>query len=181
MFDAEKAAPSRGWFSSALPRLTEWRGRLVQRWRHFRFRDLQRGVVLPKPGALGDGAWRASIGREGERLAARFLRREGMKILYRNFRAPGGGEVDLVCRENMVLVFVEVKTRTSQAYGRPAEAVSKAKQRLIIRGAIEWLRLLGFPEIAFRFDIVEVTLARDRAPNINLIQGAFRMPGDYRY
>ncbi len=181
MFGSDKAAPFRGWLSSALPRLAAWRGQLIQRWRHFRYRDLHREVVLPKPGALGDGEWRSCIGRVGERLAARYLRREGMKILYRNFRAPGGGEVDLVCRENMVLVFVEVKTRTSQAYGRPAEAVSREKQRLIIRGAIEWLRLLGFPEIAFRFDIVEVTLVRGKAPNLNLIQGAFRMPGDYRY
>ena len=72
-----------------------------------------------------EGQWRQEVGKLGERLAASFLKKEGMKVLYRNFRAPKGGEVDLVCRDGDTLVFAEVKTRTSLRYGRPAEAVNK--------------------------------------------------------
>src|SRR5438105_3790610 len=81
---------------------------------------------------------RHRLGREGERLAARYLRKHGYKILYRNFRAPHGGEADLVCRdkESETLVFVEVKTRGGTGYGTPAEAVTADKQQLIIRGAL---------------------------------------------
>jgi hypothetical protein len=56
-------------------------------------------------------------------LACRFLRRNGYKVLYRNFRGRTGGEIDVVCRDNDTLVFVEVKTRTSEDFGRPLEAV----------------------------------------------------------
>ena len=91
-------------------------------------------------------------------MAARFLRSHGYKILYRNFRAHRGGEVDVVCRDGDTLVFVEVKTRTSELFGRPADAVNKAKQELITRGAMAWLRMLDRPGILFRFDIVEVVV-----------------------
>src|SRR5204862_7818329 len=69
------------------------------------------------------------LGRRGENLAARYLRSDGFKILYRNFRARGGGEVDIVCREKKLntLVFIEVKTRSSEKFGRPADAVKSAK------------------------------------------------------
>ena len=97
-------------------------------------------------------------------------------MLYRNFRAPHGGEVDLVCRHKTALTFVEVKTRTSAAFGRPADAVGPDKQRLIQRGAMEWLRLLGRPKLKFRFDIVEVLLIEGKPPKLNVIENAFQMP-----
>src|SRR6266446_6198986 len=71
------------------------------------------------------------LGARGEELAARYLRRHGFKILYRNFRGRQGGEIDLVCRDRDTLVFVEVKTRTSEDFGRPLEAVNRPKQRRI--------------------------------------------------
>lgn len=122
------------------------------------------------------------IGRLGEDLAARFLRRrEGMKVLYRNFRAKKGGEVDIVCRDREVLVFVEVKTRTSLAFGRPVEAVTPAKQELITKGALEWLRLLDFPKINFRFDVVELILENGQPAKIERVPNAFTMPPSYFY
>ena len=81
------------------------------------------------------------LGREGEDIAARHLRACGYKILRRNFRAPHGGEVDIVCRHGKELVFVEVKTRSSEEFGRPFDAVDQKKRRLIIRGAMKWLRM----------------------------------------
>jgi putative endonuclease len=122
------------------------------------------------------------LGRTGERLARRYLRRQGYKVLYQNFRAPRGGEVDLVCRDRAAgaLVFVEVKTRRGRAYGDPAEAVTREKQQLIARGALAWLRLLDNPEIFFRFDIVEIVFEGDK-PTYHLIKDAFKLPEPYIY
>ena len=106
----------------------------------------------------------------------KFLQREKRKILYRNYRGPHRGEVDIVCRHGQVLAFVEVKTRTTTAFGRPADAVNPEKQRLIQRGAAEWLRLLGNPQIVFRFDIAEVLLVEGVVPGINIIENAFQLP-----
>lgn len=115
------------------------------------------------------------LGRKGEAAAARFLKKESFKILYRNFKARSGGEIDLVCRDRkeQVLVFVEVKTRRSEMFGPPSDAVTWRKRSRIIRAAKEWLRLLDLPEIPFRFDIVEVVIEPN--PQIRLIRGAFQM------
>ena len=128
-----------------------------------------------------DGEWKGRVGRIGEDLAVKFLRREGMKVLGRNFRGPKGGEVDVVCRDGDVLAFIEVKTRTTLDYGRPAVAVNKSKQKLITRGAMAWLRMLEYPDINFRFDIVEVIASDGEVPELNLIRDAFNMPAPYRY
>ena len=116
-------------------------------------------------------------GRRGERLAEKYLRKRGCKILRRNFRAKGGGEVDLVLRDiaENTLVFAEVKTRTGDDEGRPADAVDRAKEELIARGARAWLRLLDRPEVNFRFDIVEVIIGAGK-PRINVIKSAFLLP-----
>src|SRR4029453_725959 len=118
-----------------------------------------------------------ALGRQGEDLAAKHLRRSRFKVLYRNFRAPGGGEVDLVCRDldTDELVFAEVKTRQTREFGDPSEAVNREKQDLIARGAIAWLRMLDFPEIRYRFDIVEVVVA-DSKPEVSIIKNAFTLP-----
>ena len=127
-----------------------------------------------------DEARHIALGRAGEELATHYLRDEGLKVLYRNFRAPNGGEVDIVCRHGEVLVFVEVKTRSSLDYGRPVEAVDREKQRLISRGALGWLRLLGFPDdLLFRFDVVEVIAKEGEVPEIQRLEDVFQMPDEY--
>ena len=120
-------------------------------------------------------------GARGEKLAAHFLRRQGFKILYRNFRGSHGGELDLVCREGVTLVFVEVKTRTREDFGRPLEAVNLRKQRRIALGAFAWLRLLGNPDILFRFDVVEMVIAEGAEPRIELVRDAFQLTDAYIY
>ncbi len=113
------------------------------------------------------------LGREGEKLAARYLKRNGFKVLYRNFRGPKGGEVDIVCRDKScgMLVFVEVKTRSSAEIANPADAVTAEKEELMNRGADAWLRMLGHPDIKYRFDIVEVVM-RDGTAQFNVIRNA---------
>ncbi len=123
------------------------------------------------------------IGKLGESLAARHLRAEGFKVLYRNHRAVDGGEVDIVCRDGKILAFVEVKTRTSLAYGRPIDAVTMDKRYLITRGAMDWLRLLDRPEgsVNYRFDVVEVLLSDGQPPDFNLVKAAFETPEPFIY
>ena len=121
------------------------------------------------------------LGEHGEKLAARILRSHGFKILYRNFRGRQGGEIDLVCRERDTLVFVEVKTRTREDFGRPLEAVNREKQRRISLGGLAWLRLLGDPDILFRFDVVEVVIVEGTDPRLELLRNAFRLSEPYLY
>ncbi|MCX8493123.1 MAG: YraN family protein [Chthoniobacterales bacterium] len=119
------------------------------------------------------------LGRWGEEQAARHLKRLGWKILRRNFRAPRGGEVDLVCRDRDTLVFAEVKTRRSEEMGRPLDAVDRKKQQLIRNGAMHWLRLLDMPDLTFRFDVIEI-LATNPI-EIRVIESAFTLPDPLRY
>lgn len=104
----------------------------------------------------------ASTGAEGERLAAEFLRkRNGYKIVARNWRSPQDrrDEIDLVCRDQSVLVFVEVKTRSASALVSGYDAVNQAKKRVLLRACTAYLRALGSasPVPTFRFDVVEVS------------------------
>src|SRR5438876_2617810 len=121
------------------------------------------------------------IGIRGEKLARRFLRQNGYKVLYRNFRGHSGGEIDIVCRDDDTLVFVEVKTRAREDFGRPFAAVDRQKERRISRGGLAWLRMLDNPEILFRFDVVEVIVADDAKPRLELIKNAFPLSKPYLY
>ena len=129
----------------------------------------------------GQALSKQEIGLLGENLAARYLSSRGLKILYRNFRATDGGEVDIVARDGDVLAFIEVKSRTSERYGRPVDAVNMDKRFLITRGAMEWLRLLDSDDacLNYRFDVVEVILNDGQKQQINLIKGAFETPEPY--
>lgn len=118
------------------------------------------------------------VGKRGEKIAVQFLQRSGYKVLFRNFRAKGGGEIDLVCRDRQakVLVFVEVKTRTTNIFGDPHEAVTLRQQANIMRAAKEWLRMLDDADIPYRFDIVEVLMEPRR--EVRLIRDAFQIRED---
>ena len=121
------------------------------------------------------------LGTQGEKLARQFLKRSGYKILYRNFRGRTGGEIDIVCRDGDTLVFVEVKTRTREDFGRPIDAIDRDKQKRISRGGLAWLRLLNDPDILFRFDVVEVIIAEGAEPRLELIKNAFALSEPYIY
>ena len=101
--------------------------------------------------------------------------------MYRNFRGRRGGEIDIVCRDQDTLVFVEVKTRTSERFGRPVEAIGFEQQRRISQGGLAWLRLLDNPDILFRFDVVEVVIAGEGKPQLELIRNAFQLSKPYIY
>jgi len=117
-------------------------------------------------------------GRFGEEAAASYLRSLGYKVLLQRF-ASSGGEIDLVCRHGTVLVFTEVKARSSDAFGRPAEAVTPAKQRKIAKAAQAYLRLLDQRDLVYRFDVVEVYLHEDKPVECSVIEHAFALPEPY--
>lgn len=117
------------------------------------------------------------MGRYGERVAERHLADAGLTILARNWRCPAG-ELDLVARDGAVLVFCEVKTRSSTDFGDPAEAVIRTKATRIRGLALRWLaeqRDLGgsafWPEL--RFDVVSVVRQRSGAASVRHVRGAF--------
>jgi putative endonuclease len=114
------------------------------------------------------------LGYLGECLAAKWLQQQPhYKILYRNFTDSSRAEIDLIARHQNTLCFIEVKTRRSLSFGRPATAVTLSKQHSIIRASHTWLRLLHYPQISYRYDIIEVVLTDGYLPEITHIPNAF--------
>jgi putative endonuclease len=98
------------------------------------------------------------LGRHGEQLAAEYLERSGMRILDRNWRCAEG-ELDIVAAQRQVLVVCEVKTRSSDRYGTPLEAITRQKQRRLRRLAIRWVVAHGVLFDEIRIDAVGVLRA----------------------
>ena len=123
----------------------------------------------------GDGEPRAAqSGRWGEAQAERALRAKGFTILGRRVRIGTRDELDLVARDGAVLVFVEVKTRKSEDFGRPFASVDRDKRRALSRAAVRYLKKLRDPRVPFRFDVVEVVGAPgDAAPAVRHVPNAF--------
>jgi putative endonuclease len=119
-------------------------------------------------------------GELGERAAKKFLQRAGLKFLAANFRSARG-ELDLVFRDGDCLVFVEVKTRSSENWTRPAAAVDARKRKLLSQTALDYLALLKNPPVKFRFDIVEVLLADGDVREIRHLPNTFSLSRPYRY
>jgi putative endonuclease len=119
-------------------------------------------------------------GRVGESAARKHLQRLGLKFLTANFRSKRG-EIDLVFRDQDCLVFVEVKTRSSEAWTRPAAAVNARKRGLLSKTALDYLRLIDNPQVRVRFDVVEVLLIDGEIREIRHLPNTFAMTPPLRY
>lgn len=119
-------------------------------------------------------------GQLGERVARRYLSRLGYKFLTANFRSARG-EIDLIFRDRDCLVFVEVKTRSSEDWTRPAAAVDARKQRLLSLAALDYIALLRRPRIKVRFDVVEVMLADGAVREVRHLPNNFPLSAPLRY
>ena len=119
-------------------------------------------------------------GKLGEQAAKKHLRRAGLKFLTANFRSPRG-EIDLIFRDGDCLVFVEVKTRSSEEWTRPAAAVNARKRRLLSQAALDYLKLLKRPRVKMRFDIVEVLLRDGTVGQIRHLPNTFPLSPPHRY
>lgn len=120
------------------------------------------------------------FGELGERAARKQLRRQGLKFLTANFRSPRG-EIDLVFRDADCLVFVEVKARSSEEWGRPASAVDRERRQRLSRAALDYLKLLRNPPVKLRFDVVEVLLHEGAVREIRHLPNTFALERPYRY
>lgn len=119
-------------------------------------------------------------GKAGERAAKKHLEKHGLKYLTANFRSDRG-EIDLVFRDQDCLVFVEVKTRSSEAWTRPAAAVNARKRLRLTRCAFDYLRLLKNPPVKIRFDVVEVLLKDGAVAQIRHLPNTFTLTAPFRY
>jgi putative endonuclease len=112
------------------------------------------------------------LGKEGEDRAARFLAGRGYTILERNYRTQSG-EIDLIALHRGSVVFVEVKTRTSDAFGAPELAVNPRKQRRMVKAALGYIKYKKLYQMPCRFDVVAITATAGQ--EVELIENAFEM------
>ena len=119
-------------------------------------------------------------GELGEHAAKKRLKQHGLKFLTANFRSKRG-EIDLIFREKDCLVFVEVKTRSSEEWVRPAAAVDRERRERLSRAALDYLRLLKNPQVKIRFDIVEVLLNEGLVREVRHLPNTFELARPLRY
>ena len=114
----------------------------------------------------------AALGKKGEDLAHRYLQSAGFTVLSRNYR-PGGGEseVDIVAKDGLITVFVEVKSRTSADFGSPDRAIGEEKQSRIVRAARRYVARAGIDWSQIRFDTISIVFSQP--PTIVHQQDAF--------
>jgi putative endonuclease len=117
------------------------------------------------PIASGDA--RRALGSRGEQAVAEWYEAHGYEVVARNWRCRDG-ELDLIVKQGRRLVFCEVKTRTTTAFGAPAEAVTRPKQARIRRLAARWLQEAPIRAVSIRFDVAAVL-----GGEIEVIEGAF--------
>ena len=125
-------------------------------------------------------AWRfwrtrapAPLGKRGEDLAVKHLKRAGYRILERNAKL-GRFEIDVIAREGDTIAFVEVKTRRSNAFLEPEVNVTPTKQQHIRRAAAMYISRQNDPTLYYRYDIVSVVMPDEGAPHVTIIRDAFR-------
>ncbi len=94
-------------------------------------------------------------GRIGEKIAVKYLENNGFQIIEKNYKSSFG-EIDIIAKDGKYIVFIEVKLRNSVRYGFPRESVNKAKQKNIIKTAVDFISKKCLTNIDFRFDVIEV-------------------------
>ncbi|MCF6148383.1 MAG: YraN family protein [Candidatus Kuenenia sp.] len=121
--------------------------------------------------------YKTVIAEKGELVAAKFLKKKGYKILQRNYRRKVG-EIDIICYDHGVIVFVEVKTRSTDNYGPPELSVTETKKRQIIKVASYYIAEKKIEGIDLRFDVVSIVyLPIKKHPVITLYKNAFTKNG----
>jgi putative endonuclease len=111
------------------------------------------------------------LGKKGEEVALRFLKKRGYRIIEQNYVCKMG-EMDLIAKEKDTLAFIEVKTRTSTAFGPPQLAVNSSKQRQLSKVALYFLKEKKLEDVKARFDVVAIILGQNEE-EIELIKDAF--------
>jgi putative endonuclease len=113
------------------------------------------------------------LGKKGEEVALRFLKKRGYRIIEKNYVCKMG-EMDIIAKEKDTLVFVEVKTRTSTIFGPPQLAVNPTKQMQLSKVALSYLKAKQLEDVKARFDVVAILLG-PKGEEIELIKDAFEL------
>jgi putative endonuclease len=121
---------------------------------------------------MESGTRNKTLGARGEEIATSYLRGQKFVIVERNFSCKGG-EVDIVAREGKTFVFVEVKARSSLAFGPPQASVTPFKQRQISKAALTWLAKKRLQDVNARFDVIAIILRDHEVPVIEHFRNAF--------
>lgn len=112
------------------------------------------------------------LGKKGEDLAVALCKGKGFNIIEQNFRTPFG-EIDIIAKDRNIFVFVEVKTRTGDAYGAPFEAVTRHKREKITKVAMSYMKRFK-KEVPARFDVISISM-KNGNPQLEYIQDAFEI------
>lgn len=120
------------------------------------------------------------FGAFGENIAADWLTENGYRVMDRNFSCRAG-EIDIIAMQKDTVVFIEVKTRSSNRFGQPSEAVSASKQRKLVKTALYYMQKNKLLDYMCRFDVMEIIADEEKNSRINLIQDAFQYSGRYGY
>jgi len=118
---------------------------------------------------------RIDLGKKGEDISVKFLKKQGYEIIERNYRCSLG-EVDIIAKDKNILCFVEVKARKTEEYGLPQEAIDRYKQKKLARVALTYLKQKKICKQDVRFDVVSVY-----PDGVELIKDAFIVDVDYTY
>jgi putative endonuclease len=132
--------------------------------------DLQVGPTVARIGRVTDQ--RPAFGKRGEDAACDELTKRGYRILERRFRTRCG-EIDIVARDGDVIVFVEVKARSSGRFGQPFESLTWHKRQRLAQMAASYLFLKHLCGVPCRFDVVGVRASESDACSVEVLQNAF--------
>jgi len=121
-----------------------------------------------------------ALGRTGEAAAVDLLKKNGYKILLRNYKTKLG-EIDIIARDRDTLCFIEVKARHSDRFGLGQEAISSFKQRQISKVALAFLKEKNLLDKKARFDVVSIMYLAKEAPRMDLIKNAFELNESFAY
>ena len=122
---------------------------------------------------------RTELGKKGEDIACKFLKKNGYQIMERNYRNKAG-EIDIIARDKDDIVFVEIKTKLSKDFAQPELSVNPSKQRKIVKTALTYLMVKGIKKTGCRFDVIGITGEKEER-KIELIKNAFTPDGRYMY
>lgn len=124
---------------------------------------------------------RKALGSKGEKLAVKFLKRKGYKIIQHNYRCRLG-EIDIVAEYDGAVIFVEVRTKRTEEFGIPQSSITAAKRSQVSKAALYYImekKLLGR---SCRFDVIAITFSTDsHKPQIEHIENAFELSRRYTY
>ena len=120
------------------------------------------------------------FGKTSESEAAEFLKNQGYKILELNYRSIFG-EIDIVAKDGRVICFIEVKSRSTSAFGLPKEAVNRRKQYKLSQSALAYLKERRLLNHSCRFDVLALSRDEQGQPGFELLKDAFELNGKYTY